>query len=342
MRDIADPVTAHPTIYDRSPVEAFSTSNSSSSLLETSPSDSGSSQRPTFPSIDRYASEASFASPLFGGGDSSQFFAELSPFVPGSLPFLGSTGSDSPGDSLGGLTFPGFVPGPATVFPDFGAGTVGDWTYATSPQTRHQRQLSIDDRLMMTDASFPSNKRARVTPEADGIGSGGAMPPKYPGAGRPSQPPVPRPPASFPGATQKSNTRLRSASTISKNFADPLTETPQERKERNSHNMVEKQYRNRLNAKYENLLNSLPEEMRSPSYVKAGGNSGASSGHVDKPLSKGEVLDKSTAYIHELEWNNARLNEENAILLKNIESMSSMLAVVGLGNSANLGMPEGR
>ncbi|KAK1835202.1 hypothetical protein QBC39DRAFT_341928 [Podospora conica] len=288
-----------------------------------------------FPNIGLYASEASYASPLLADGD--MVFGELSPPAPGFYPFVDSTGSDSPGDSLGDLTFPGFVPGPASVFPDFGASTGDDVTYATT-RIQPQRQPSTNDPSMVMPAGLSPHKRARLTLEADRAHLGRGAPPRRTGANRPLQPAVP-PPTSLAGSGQSIKPKLRSASSSSKNFAPRSTETAKERKERDSHNLVEKKYRNRLNAQYEGLMNILPPEMQSPTRATAAGSSGGSSDQAEKPLSKGEVLEKSTAYIQELERNHARLSEENEALSRNIDRLCSMFAEGG--SVGDLGRPEG-
>jgi hypothetical protein len=302
------------------------------SHLDTTPSDSDSSRPSTFPSIDLYASEGSFAGPPFGDHEFSLVFGDLSRSAPGFYPFVGSPSSDSAGDPLGDLTFPAF-------FPDFGAGTLDGLTHATT-QAQPQRQLSADDTSMSVSmaASLSLNKRARLTLEADGASQDRATLPRRPSANRPLQPAAPHP-ASFAEASQTVKPKLRSASSSSKNFGHRSSDTPKERKERDSHNMVEKKYRNRLNAKYEGLMNSLPPEMQLPTHATAAGGSGASADHADKPLSKGEVLDKSTAYIHELERNHARLSEENEAISKNIERLCSTFS--GGQNVGDIRRPEG-
>ena len=299
--------------------------------MDTTPSDSDSSRQSTFPNIDLYASEGSYVGPPFDDDDSSLVFGDLSRSVPNFRPFVGSSSSASPGDPLGDLTFPGF-------FPDLGTGTLDGLTYATT-QVRPQRQFSADDTSMSMSmaASLSPNKRARPTLEADRASPDRAMLPRRPGENRLLQPAPP--PASFAGANQTVKPKLRSASSLSKNFGYRSSETPKERKERDSHNMVEKMYRNRLNAQYESLMNSLPPEMQSPAHTTAAGGQGASSDQADKPLSKGEVLEKSTAYIHELERNHARLIEENEAMSRNIERICSTFS--GGQNVDDVRRPEG-
>ncbi len=99
---------------------------------------------------------------------------------------------------------------------------------------------------------------------------------------------------------------------------------------RSSHNLVEKQYRNRLNMQYENLKNTLPESLRSPTggfgggINTSGGDSdgqgvGGSSGspaHLgafeagERQLSKAQVLERSARYIRSLQSETSQLTEE--------------------------------
>lgn len=337
--DAADPAADHLTEYDRSPVDTFSTSDYSPSPLDTSPSDSVSSNQSTFPSIDPNAPERSFASPrLQGGGDASLGFGVLYPSAPGFYPFHGSTSSDSPGDPLGGIALSDLVSRPGAVFPTSGAGTVGDSTYATT-RFQHRRQLSIDDRLMMTGATLLSNRHARLTLEADGVSPRGATVPSAPGASRPLRPNVPRPASFAAGVIEKARTRLRSASSISKNSVHRSSDTPQERKDRARHNTVEKKYRDRLNGQYERLINSLPPAMQSPTYIIPGDSPGDSSEQAGKPLSKGEVLERSMAYIQELERSQIQLREENEALSMDIGVLWSVVA--GARNIGGPGRLEG-
>lgn len=82
--------------------------------------------------------------------------------------------------------------------------------------------------------------------------------------------------------------------------------TEEERRNRESHNQVEKQYRNRLNAHFESLLNALPENLRGgggdedeDEGMDAGGGGGGGSG--DRRVSKAEVLDMARRHIQALE-----------------------------------------
>ncbi|KAK4235750.1 hypothetical protein C8A03DRAFT_46159 [Achaetomium macrosporum] len=101
--------------------------------------------------------------------------------------------------------------------------------------------------------------------------------------------------------------------------------TPEERRARRNHNLVEKQYRNRLNAQFERLLAVLPvDECR----TRAGGMDRVeSSGADEKRMSKAEVLDLATRRIRTLEVERNQLLRERRELLRNIEAM--MAGAVG-------------
>ncbi|KAK4137361.1 hypothetical protein BT67DRAFT_447189 [Trichocladium antarcticum] len=152
--------------------------------------------------------------------------------------------------------------------------------------------------------------------------------------------------SSSSSSPSSSKPKLRSASRASKNVAYRPEESPQERNSRNSHNLVEKQYRNRLNMQFEILMNALPESMRSPTGVAAGpaeaagGSAGvpgedsggkAGAGGVlmqqggadlgEKRMSKAQVLDMSARYIRSLEREREELEEQREELLGNIQRM---------------------
>jgi hypothetical protein len=76
------------------------------------------------------------------------------------------------------------------------------------------------------------------------------------------------------------------------------------------HNMVEKQYRNRLNGQFENLLNTLPAEMRKYKIEDTWGDGD----HPLKRVSKIETLVMATNYIQGLEKKEETLVEQQKIL----------------------------
>ncbi|WYZ40371.1 hypothetical protein EsH8_IV_000712 [Colletotrichum jinshuiense] len=126
--------------------------------------------------------------------------------------------------------------------------------------------------------------------------------------------------------------RLRSASRTSKNVSQKPADTPEERRTRASHNLVEKQYRNRLNAQFEGLLNALPEQVRGP----AGGGDGDESdpqqtADQDRRVSKAEVLDMARRHIKNLERERDVLHRERGEMLRSLEALEREAAVTGGG-----------
>lgn len=134
-----------------------------------------------------------------------------------------------------------------------------------------------------------------------------------------------------------SRSKLRSASRASKNTGHNPPATDAERKNRASHNQVEKQYRNRLNAHFERLLDALPENMRSykaaaPDDEEGGGGGGSGGvGSVGgragsevedmRRVSKAEVLEIARRYIEMLERECAALEGERDELRGSMERL---------------------
>lgn len=119
--------------------------------------------------------------------------------------------------------------------------------------------------------------------------------------------------------------KLRSASRTSKNSHNKPSDTPEDRRTRASHNLVEKQYRNRLNAQFESLLQSLPEQVRN------GGDGEDSEGHAptdlgDKRVSKGEVLEMARKHIQSLERERDQLEREKNDLLGNLRRLKGSVS----------------
>ncbi|KAK3375440.1 hypothetical protein B0H63DRAFT_279202 [Podospora didyma] len=152
----------------------------------------------------------------------------------------------------------------------------------------------------------------------------------------------PTPPTSMSSGSHSHKSKLRSAPRTSKNVQHRPAESPEARKTRNSHNQVEKQYRNRLNAQFEGLLNALPDEVKSPTSTSASaGESDLDLG--ERRLSKGEVLDLSRRYIKTLERNCDSLEQERQTMLENMDRLRG-LYVKGLSSpeegSAGAGDPS--
>lgn len=114
--------------------------------------------------------------------------------------------------------------------------------------------------------------------------------------------------ASTASTTPSRQPKLRSASRTSKNSHAKPHDTPEERRTRASHNLVEKQYRNRLNAQFESLLNSLPEQLRAGNTSNGGDESDGND--QDRRVSKGEVLEMARRHIQTLEQERSELERE--------------------------------
>ncbi|KAI1154944.1 hypothetical protein F4825DRAFT_470882 [Nemania diffusa] len=113
-----------------------------------------------------------------------------------------------------------------------------------------------------------------------------------------------------------SRSKLRSASRTSKNTHHNPPATAEERKSRETHNNVEKQYRNRLNAHFESLLSALPERMQSGE-----GDEGGDLDAGDRRVSKAEVLEMARRHIKALERECAVLEGERDELRDNMERL---------------------
>ncbi|KAL7626693.1 hypothetical protein AAE478_003467 [Parahypoxylon ruwenzoriense] len=118
-------------------------------------------------------------------------------------------------------------------------------------------------------------------------------------------------------SSSNSNTgksRLRSASRTSKNTHHNPPATLEEQKTRETHNQVEKQYRNRLNAHFESLLDALPETMQAGEEEDGG----EALDLTDRRVSKAEVLDMARRHIQALERECNALEEERDELRDNM------------------------
>ncbi|EWZ78206.1 hypothetical protein FOCG_17342 [Fusarium oxysporum f. sp. radicis-lycopersici 26381] len=125
------------------------------------------------------------------------------------------------------------------------------------------------------------------------------------------------PMASAASTASSRQAKLRSASRTSKNSHSRPNDTPKERRTRASHNLVEKQYRNRLNAQFESLLSVLPEQLRAVN--NGNGDTDDSEGNdADRRVSKGEVLEMARKHIQLLEQERAELERKNLELRGNL------------------------
>ncbi|KAI0200471.1 hypothetical protein F4808DRAFT_161305 [Astrocystis sublimbata] len=123
-------------------------------------------------------------------------------------------------------------------------------------------------------------------------------------------------PESMAAPSASNRSKLRSASRTSKNTHHNPPASAEERKSRETHNNVEKQYRNRLNAHFESLLSALPERMQS-----AEGDEGGDLDSGDRRVSKAEVLEMARRHIKALERECAALEGERDELRDNMERL---------------------
>jgi len=179
----------------------------------------------------------------------------------------------------------------------------------------------------------PPNKRAKTGTERDVVGKRNIAPAPFLGQSQRSADPSGAGPSNAGGTASQGKIKLRSASRTSKNVAHRPDETSEERKSRAAHNLVEKQYRNRLNAQFEGLLNSLPESLRSPGGTLGPSDSDPGPDLGERRLSKGDVLELSTTYIRMLERDCGRLEKERDDLTRDIERLQSMFINQGMPSS---------
>ncbi|KAM6513431.1 hypothetical protein FALCPG4_015854 [Fusarium falciforme] len=126
--------------------------------------------------------------------------------------------------------------------------------------------------------------------------------------------------------TWSRQSKLRSASRASKNSRDKPNDAPEERRARASHNRVEKQYRNRLNAQFESLLNALPAQARHSGNGNGDDNEHDGANDLGRRVSKGEVLEMARKHIQALERERNQLERENHELegsLRRLEGSAS-------------------
>ncbi|KAJ0131338.1 hypothetical protein HZ326_25561 [Fusarium oxysporum f. sp. albedinis] len=111
--------------------------------------------------------------------------------------------------------------------------------------------------------------------------------------------------------TWNRQSKLRSASRASKNSRDKLNDAPEERRARASHNRVEEQYSNRLNAQFESHLNALPAQTRHGGNGNGDDNESDGANDLGSRVSKGEVLEMARKHLQALERERHQLEREN-------------------------------
>ncbi|KAK4457857.1 hypothetical protein QBC42DRAFT_278043 [Cladorrhinum samala] len=98
--------------------------------------------------------------------------------------------------------------------------------------------------------------------------------------------------------------------------------TPEERRARRNHNLVEKQYRNRLNAQFERLLAVLPIDQYRHCNANVTENGRITSILDDKRMSKAEVLDLAVRRIRTLEADKERMQRDRREMARRLDLMT--------------------
>ncbi|OIW34013.1 hypothetical protein CONLIGDRAFT_205155 [Coniochaeta ligniaria NRRL 30616] len=133
-----------------------------------------------------------------------------------------------------------------------------------------------------------------------------------------------RSPSSTTTASPGPKPTLRSASRAPKNSTahkrGGSSESASSRRSRASHNSVERQYRDRLNAHFESLLDALP----APSAADDQDAPGAAGERRRRRVSKGEVLDMGRRRIRDLEERRASLRGERDGLRGELERLGEV------------------
>ncbi|EFX00414.1 helix-loop-helix DNA-binding domain containing protein [Grosmannia clavigera kw1407] len=123
-------------------------------------------------------------------------------------------------------------------------------------------------------------------------------------------------------ATRASNNLANTAAMT--NIASRVSEIPEDGKTKGSHNLVEKQYRNRLNAQFEGLMSALPETLKSQGGSAEFGEANNPDA-ADRRISKAEVLDMARMHIQNLEQERDLLARERDGLRETVEKLKNDL-----------------
>ncbi|OAA53821.1 Helix-loop-helix DNA-binding protein [Niveomyces insectorum RCEF 264] len=117
----------------------------------------------------------------------------------------------------------------------------------------------------------------------------------------------------------------QSGSTINAQMI-PDNTTDDGRGGRRSHNLVEKQYRNRLNAQFEGLMRALPQDVKAPGSGPGTSDEGFGGDAMEKRLSKAEVLEMARLHIQALEQERDDLIRERDQLQGNADILQGLYA----------------
>jgi hypothetical protein len=114
-------------------------------------------------------------------------------------------------------------------------------------------------------------------------------------------------------------------------YAEEDDQISEDKGTRTSHNLVEKQYRNRLNGQFSTLLSSLPSDVVG---AEVRGVGKRDSGGAEKKVSKAEVLILAKQHIETLEKSRRKLEEDKRALLVDVQRLKR--AWVGMGGEVML------
>lgn len=121
---------------------------------------------------------------------------------------------------------------------------------------------------------------------------------------------------------------------------EDLVLTPKQRRARNSHNKVERKYRDRLNTQYVHLLAVLPISLQrgggegvTADTSKPSKKPGSGGNKGDRGICKGEILDMATSRIKALEQEAEFLQQERDSLLTSVDGLQAMVDIESMGCS---------
>jgi hypothetical protein len=135
-------------------------------------------------------------------------------------------------------------------------------------------------------------------------------------------------PSKRPSISGSSNGhKLRSTRTGQKiNYSEEEERTETTKNSKSSHNMVEKQYRTRLNGQFSTLLDTLPPDLVGAEIEGYGRDD---SGGAEKKVSKAEVLVLARRHIENLERQKKGLEGTNEVLMEDMQRLKGAWVDMG-------------
>jgi Helix-loop-helix DNA-binding domain len=186
-------------------------------------------------------------------------------------------------------------PGDGIVFPDSSSATV---TGASSPQSPRQTARRSFKESQQRSGSYKSAKRPSRIKEK----------------GRKN----PRRKSSSSSAKEQRLRSSKAGPNINDWGEDDGEGTDSTKVSKTSHNVVEKHYRTRLNDKFSTLLDALPPDAK--------GAGGGDSGGSERKLRKGEVLERASSHIQNLERTNMSLEDDKKALQEDVQRLKEAWA----------------